>query len=70
MDTDQKTQQLNTFNGGMNSDISDALIGSDKYRLANNLRYITNTEENTGELHFIDGCANVYTFGDKILATA
>jgi len=54
----------------MNSDISDSLIGSDKYRLANNLRYITNTEENTGELHFIDGCANVYTFGDKILATA
>ena len=69
MDIDQRTQQVNSFNGGMNSDISDSLIGSDKYRLANNLRYITNIKENTGELHQIDGSTEIHTFGDKILAT-
>ena len=55
MDTNTNTQQLNTFGKGMVADISDALLGNDQYRLAKNLRYITDDEENTGELHIIEG---------------
>lgn len=39
----------------MNTDASDSLIGHDEYRLAKNLRYITNCGENTGELRLIEG---------------
>jgi hypothetical protein len=38
---DTNTMQTNTFNKGMNTDASDMIIGSDEYRLANNLRYTT-----------------------------
>lgn len=73
MDIDEKTSQTNTFAGGMDTDTSDALIKDSQYRLANNLRYITNTEENTGELHLIDGADFAYTFSagnnTKILNT-
>ena len=55
MDTNTNTQQLNTFGKGMVADISDALLGNDQYRMAKNLRYITDDEENTGELHIIEG---------------
>ena len=67
MDTNQNLQQINTFNGGMNTDVSDALLQKDQYRLANNLRYVTDEEENQGELHFIDGSSIVDNFGDKII---
>ena len=39
----------------MNTDTSDAYLEEGSYRLANNLRYITNQEENSGELHMIEG---------------
>ena len=55
MDINDNTQQTNTFLKGMNTDISDALIGDSEYRLAENLRYVTNTESNTGELRLIEG---------------
>ena len=67
MDTNQNLQQINTFNGGMNTDVSDALLQKDQYRLANNLRYVTDEEENQGELHFIDGSSLVDYFGDEII---
>lgn len=67
MDTNQNLQQINTFNGGMNTDVSDALLQKDQYRLANNLRYVTDEEENQGELHFIDGSSIVDQFGDEII---
>ena len=46
---------MNTFSKGMNTDTSDAYLEEGQYRLANNLRYITNQEENSGELHMIEG---------------
>ena len=55
MDTNNNTQQTNTFLKGMNTDISDMLIEDSEYRLAENLRYVTNTESNTGELRLIEG---------------
>ena len=55
MDIDEKLSQTNTFAGGMDTDTSDMLMKDSQYRLANNLRYITNSDENTGELHMIDG---------------
>lgn len=55
MDINNDTQQTNTFLKGMNTDISDMLIGDSEYRLAENLRYVTNTESNTGELRLIEG---------------
>lgn len=68
MDIDEKTSQTNTFAGGMDSDTSDALLKDSQYRLANNLRYITNTEENTGELHLVDGAKIINTaFHDRII---
>lgn len=48
-------QQINTFIKGMNTDTSDALIDSSQYRFAENLRLTTNTDNNSGELHMIDG---------------
>ena len=54
MAIDAKLSQTNTFAGGMDTDTSDMLMKDSQYRLANNLRYVTNSEENTGELHMID----------------
>jgi hypothetical protein len=39
----------------MDTDTSDMLLGSDKYRYAENVRVVTNTENNTGELHLVEG---------------
>jgi len=39
----------------MDTDTSDALLKSSKYRLAKNVRLVTNTDSNTGELHKIEG---------------
>lgn len=60
-------QQINTFVKGMNTDTSDALLGSDQYRYAENLRLITNTEQNTGELRLIEGDKHLCTFDGDIL---
>ena len=54
MDINQN-QQTNTFVKGMDTDTSDMLLGSDKYRYAENVRVVTNTENNTGELHLVEG---------------
>ena len=73
MDIDEKLSQTNTFAGGMDTDTSDMLMKDSQYRLANNLRYVTNIEENTGELHMIDGAKflNKLESDDiQILATA
>jgi hypothetical protein len=51
----ENTIQVNDFAKGMNTDTSDAYLDTSAYRLANNLRYITNKEENSGELHMIEG---------------
>ena len=60
-------QQINTFTKGMNTDTSDALLSSDQYRYAENLRLVTNTEENTGELRLIEGDQLLHTFDGEIL---
>lgn len=73
MDIDEKLSQTNTFAGGMDTDTSDMLMKDSQYRLANNLRYITNSDENTGELHMIDGAKflnKLESDNIQILATA
>lgn len=68
---DTNTMQTNTFNKGMNTDASDMIIGSDEYRLANNLRYTTTDQENSGELHIIEGATSALEIKGEytILAT-
>lgn len=69
MDTNN-LQQSNNFADGMNTDTSDAFLSESSYRLANNLRYITNEQENSGELHMIEGAKYNCSFGtEKIIAT-
>lgn len=70
MDTDTN-QQINQFSKGMVADISDALLADGQYRMAKNLRYVTDNEENTGELHIIEGSRYAYSIGDneQILAS-
>jgi hypothetical protein len=55
MDINENLQQTNTFVGGMDTDTSDMLITSEKYRFAKNLRLITDSNSNSGELHLIEG---------------
>ena len=64
-------QQINTFVGGMNTDSSDMLIKPQEYRKAVNLRPVTNTDSNDGELHLIDGVTHskIYESFSKIYAT-
>jgi hypothetical protein len=50
-----KNQQVNTFLKGMNTDLSDSLLDSSQYRYAENLRLVTNTDSNSGELRLVDG---------------
>ena len=68
MDINSQMQQLNNFSGGMNSDTSDAYLKSDSYRLAQNLRYITNNEENSGEMHIIEGGLEQFRFNEEVVA--
>lgn len=65
-------QQTNNFSDGMNTDTSDAFLSESSYRLANNLRFITNEQENSGELHMIEGTtkdAQISFEGETIIAT-
>lgn len=52
-------QQQNTFEGGMNSDTSDTRLSPNQYREARNVRLVTNTGNNSAELHMIEGVAKV-----------
>lgn len=52
-------QQINTFTKGMNTDTSDALIGTDQYRYAENLRISTDTSSTGGALVPIDGTIGI-----------
>lgn len=55
-----QNQQINVFNKGMNTDTSDAYLSNEQYRYAENLRFITDTGENSGELRLIEGWKEVY----------
>lgn len=55
MDTNSNTRQINTFSRGIDTDTSDSFVSTESYRLANNLRYITDSNSDTGELHLIPG---------------
>lgn len=54
-----KNQQVNTFLKGMNTDLSDSLLDSSQYRYAENLRLVTNTDSNSGELRLVDGTITI-----------
>lgn len=61
MDINENLQQINTFTGGMDTDTSDMLIQSDKFRFSENLRLITDANSNSGELHLIEG-SDLYSY--------
>lgn len=52
-------QQINTFTKGMNTDTSDAFIGTDQYRYAENLRLSTDTNSSGGTLVPISGTVRI-----------
>lgn len=62
---DDKTTQINTFAGGMNTDVSDLFLDNKQYRFAKNLRYTTDTDSNTGELHLVQGVSGKYSITDQ-----
>ena len=53
-------QQINTFIKGMDTDTSDMYMGEGQYRYAENLRVVTDTDNNSGELHVIEGTNKVF----------
>lgn len=61
-------QQINTFLKGMNTDVSDALIDSSQYRYAENLRLVTNTDSNSGDLRPVEGTKLINDNFGNILA--
>ena len=50
-----KNEQTNTFTKGMDTDTSDMYMEDSQYRMAENVRLLTNTDSNSGELHLIEG---------------
>jgi len=60
---------INDFSGGMNTDTSDGAIAGKQYRMAKNLRYVTNTQENSGELHMIEGVGKAIGTNKKVIAS-
>lgn len=68
MDINQN-QQTNTFLKGMNTDTSDMLLGSDQYRYAENVRIVTDTDSNSGELRLIEGTGKPKWLDGTILAS-
>lgn len=73
MDINQN-QQTNTFVKGMDTDTSDILIESSKYRFAENVRITTDKDGSNGEIHMIDGTDQIQISdnpvfaGEKVLA--
>lgn len=63
MDINDNLQHMTTFTGGMDTDTSDMLLQADRYRLAKNLRLITDSTSNSGELHCVDELGNVKQSG-------
>lgn len=63
--TNVQKQQTNTFLKGMNTDTSDSLIDDQQYRYAENVRIITNKDNNSGEIRLIEG-NKVITFDQQI----
>lgn len=53
--TNTNTQQVNMFSGGMDTDTSDMFIDKNRYRMAKNLRFVTDTQSSGGELHAVQG---------------
>lgn len=53
--TNANTQQINMFSGGMDTDTSDMFIDKNRYRMAKNLRFVTDTQSSGGELHAVQG---------------
>ena len=51
--TNTNTQQVNMFSGGMDTDTSDMFIDKNRYRMAKNLRFVTDTQSSGGELHAV-----------------
>lgn len=68
MDINRKTQQVNTFTGGMNTDTADSMLSNNQYKHAVNLRYITNTASNQGELHPINKPDVIAKIGKTLIA--
>lgn len=66
---DNNLQQTNTFEGGMNTDVSDIMIKNNEYRYAENIRIVTNTDSNTGEARLIQGAAEIPMYLDGKLFT-
>ena len=56
---DTNTIQTNTFIKGMNTDTADMYLGQDQYRMAKNVRVITNANGNQGELHSVEGTSPI-----------
>ena len=63
MDINDNLQHMTTFTGGMDTDTSDMLLQADRYRLAKNLRLITDSTSNSGELHCVDDLGKVKQSG-------
>lgn len=56
MSINSDLQQINVFSKGMNTDTSDAYLSTEQYRFAQNLRFFTDSDANSGELRQIEGC--------------
>ena len=61
-----KNQQTNTFVKGMDTDTSDILIESSKYRFAENVRITTDKDGSNGEIHMIDGTDQIQIDGSPV----
>ena len=62
-------QQINTFTEGMNTDTSDSMIKESQYRFAKNLRLVTDTDSNSGELRVIEGMSQILDGFENTIAT-
>ena len=65
----QQNMQVNSFDGGMNTDVADHLIKSNQYRLAKNLRFIQGRDGNTGELKSLTLPDHIYDEASGQLGT-
>ena len=65
MDINQNLEQINTFEKGMNTDVSDALLPNNQYRYAENLRFTSHDTNNAGELQPIKDMVQICTIKDE-----